>query len=174
MRRFVRPGPLDDLTIQKRDLLVQPMKRVDQDLEDRSGDLRERLVRVLDNLHQLRDMSRSFGHKAELGEMPAQGIDDLVRCLTRRSPARGGLRPAAAGDAVRPRLWFVHSRVGNSRRTTIAAFVTAISTAPTTAKSRVVSRARKVMASGAPITAAPNALMPTVAEASGRPRVRRP
>ena len=44
MRRFVRLGPLDDLTIQKRNLLVQPMKRVDQDLEDRSGDLRERLV----------------------------------------------------------------------------------------------------------------------------------
>src|SRR3954466_12801905 len=55
MRRFVRLGPLDDFTIQKRDLLVEPMKRVDQDLEDRSGDLRERLVWVLDNLHQLRD-----------------------------------------------------------------------------------------------------------------------
>jgi hypothetical protein len=40
MRRFVRLRPLDDLTIQKRNLLVQPMKRVDQDLEDRSGDLR--------------------------------------------------------------------------------------------------------------------------------------
>jgi hypothetical protein len=50
MRRFVRPGPLDDLTIQKRNLLVQPMKRVDQDLEDRSGDLRERLIRVHNSL----------------------------------------------------------------------------------------------------------------------------
>ena len=78
MRGFIRLRPLDDLTIQIRNLLVQPMKRVDQDLEDGSGDLRERLVRVLDNLHQLRDMSGSFGHdKAELGEMPAQGIDDL-------------------------------------------------------------------------------------------------
>ena len=54
------------------------MKRVDQDLEDWSGDLRERLVRVLDSLHQLGDMSWSFGYdKAELEEMPAQGIDDL-------------------------------------------------------------------------------------------------
>src|SRR5215211_2254338 len=70
--------PLDDLTIQIRNLLVQLMKRVDQDLEDRSGDLRERLVRVLDRLHQLGDMSWSFGHHdAELGQMPAQGIDDL-------------------------------------------------------------------------------------------------
>jgi hypothetical protein len=78
MRRFVRLGPLDDLTVQKRDLRVQPMKRVDQDLEDRSGDLRERLVRVHNSLHQLGDMSWSFGHdKAELGQMPAQGIDDL-------------------------------------------------------------------------------------------------
>ena len=40
MRRFVRLRPLDDLTIQIRNLLVQPMKRVDQDLEDWSGDLR--------------------------------------------------------------------------------------------------------------------------------------
>ena len=39
MRRFIRLGPLDDLTIQIRNLLVQPMKRVDQDLEDWSGDL---------------------------------------------------------------------------------------------------------------------------------------
>jgi hypothetical protein len=78
MRRFIRLRPLDDLTIQIRNLLVEPMKRVDQDLEDRSGDLWERLVRVLDSLHQLRDMSGSFGHdKAELGQMPAQGIDDL-------------------------------------------------------------------------------------------------
>src|SRR4051795_10963940 len=54
------------------------MKRVDQDPEDWSGDLRERLPPGLDSLHQLRDMSGSFGHdKAELGQMPAQGIDDL-------------------------------------------------------------------------------------------------
>src|SRR3954447_7975634 len=45
MRRFIRLRPLDDLTIQKRNLLVEPMKRVDQDLEDGSGDLWERLVR---------------------------------------------------------------------------------------------------------------------------------
>ena len=51
MRRFVRLDPLDHLTIQTRKLLVQPMKRGDQDLEDRSGDLRERLVWVLDSLH---------------------------------------------------------------------------------------------------------------------------
>jgi hypothetical protein len=78
MRRFVRLDPLDDLTIQKRNLLVQPMERVDQDLEDRAGDLRERLVRVLDSLHQLRHMSRPLGDdQAELGQMPAQRIDDL-------------------------------------------------------------------------------------------------
>src|SRR5215210_9044961 len=98
MRRFVCLGPLGDLPIQKCNLLVQPMKRVDQDLEDRSGDLRERLVWVLDSLHQLGDMSRSFGpHDAELEEMPAQGIDDLGPL-----PRAPGIRERRLGSA---RFW---------------------------------------------------------------------
>lgn len=40
MRRLVRLDPLGDLPIQKHNLLVQPRERVDQDLEDRSDDLR--------------------------------------------------------------------------------------------------------------------------------------
>src|SRR4051794_18655267 len=106
MRGFVRLGPLDDLTIQIRNLLVQPMKRVDQDLEDRSGDLRERLIWVLDSLHQLGDMSRSFGHdKAELEEMPAQGIDDLGPLphqeIARPEYESGGLGLLAFGSTKR-------------------------------------------------------------------------
>jgi hypothetical protein len=77
-RCLIRLGPLGDLTIQKHNLLVQPVECVDQDLEDRSGNLREKLIRVRDRLHELSDMSWPFGyHDAELGQMPAQGIDGL-------------------------------------------------------------------------------------------------
>jgi hypothetical protein len=54
------------------------MKRLDQHLEDRSGELRDRLLRVLDSLHKLRNTSRPSGrHDAELGQMSAQGVHDL-------------------------------------------------------------------------------------------------
>ena len=77
-RRLVRLGSLGHLPIQNCNLLVEPVERVDQDLENGSGDLRERLVRVLDGLHELRDMRWPFGdHDAELGQMLAQGIDGL-------------------------------------------------------------------------------------------------
>ena len=55
------------------------MERLDQHLEDRSGDLREiGSAGSSTACTSLRDMSRSFGHHdPELGQMPAQGIDDL-------------------------------------------------------------------------------------------------
>jgi hypothetical protein len=54
------------------------MQRLAQHLEDRSGDLRDGLLRIRDSPHEMRNMSRAFGYdQAELGQMTAQGIDDL-------------------------------------------------------------------------------------------------
>ena len=56
----------------------KPMERLDQHLQDRSGELRDRLGPILDSLHEVRNVSRPFGpDEPELRQMPAQGIDDL-------------------------------------------------------------------------------------------------
>src|SRR4051812_43853702 len=76
MRRFIRLRPLDDLTIQIRNLLVEPMKRVDQDLEDWSGDLRERLGRGLCTPHPLGGKRRAlWPHSSEIEAKPAPGLE---------------------------------------------------------------------------------------------------
>jgi hypothetical protein len=78
MRRLILLGPLGDLTIQTGDLLVQASERLDQHLEDGSGELWDRLGRILDSPHELRNTSWAFGHdEPELGQVPPQGIDDL-------------------------------------------------------------------------------------------------
>src|SRR4051794_19642723 len=82
--RAARSAPIAVATVAIPPTRKPPQARRVSPITERSsapGNLmggKERLVRVLDNLYQLRDMSRSFGHHdAELGQMPAQGIDDL-------------------------------------------------------------------------------------------------
>ena len=54
------------------------MERLDQHLENRPGDLRNGLIRILDSPQEVRNVSRTFGHdEPELRQVPAQRIDDL-------------------------------------------------------------------------------------------------
>jgi hypothetical protein len=88
-------GPLGDLMVQTRNLLVQSPECLNQHLEDWSGDLWDRLVWIFHCLHELRDASRPFGrHDAELGQMTAQGIDDLGSLLHQKIP---GLKHESCG-----------------------------------------------------------------------------
>jgi hypothetical protein len=64
--------------IQTRNLLVQSTEHLVQHLEDRSGDLRDRLCGILDRLHELRNISwPSCDHEAELAQVASERIDDL-------------------------------------------------------------------------------------------------
>jgi len=77
-RRLVFPRPAGDLSIERRDPLVEVAQTIDQNLQRRPRRLRQRVVLRLDEFGQATRVPRPLWHNsAELGQVTSERVDRL-------------------------------------------------------------------------------------------------